>query len=54
MKLALLLTIIIGGAVLLAYCLIERHINQRACITCGYRASVDATNDQCPRCGSAI
>jgi hypothetical protein len=54
MKLALILTMIIGGAVLIAYCWIEKRINQRACLACGFRLSVDAIDEQCPRCGSAI
>jgi hypothetical protein len=54
MKLTLLLTIIIGGAVLIAYCFLEKRINQRACLACGFRVSVDAVDDQCPRCGSTF
>jgi hypothetical protein len=54
MKLALLLTIIIGGAVLLVYCWIEKRINQRACLACGFRMSVDEIVDECPRCGTSF
>ena len=54
MKLTLLFTIIIGGALLIAYCLIEKRINQKPCLACGFRVSVDVIDDQCPRCGSAI
>ena len=52
MRLAFLLTVIIGGAVLIAYCWLEKRVNQRACLACGYRVSVDALEDRCPRCGT--
>ncbi len=54
MRLAFLLTVIIGGAVLIAYCWLEQRVNQRACLACGYRVSVDASEDGCPRCGTAF
>jgi hypothetical protein len=50
----ILLTIIFGGGALIAYVMIERRINQRACSECGFRLSVDATDEQCPRCGSML
>jgi rubrerythrin len=47
-------TIFVGGALLLAYVLIEKRINQRRCLVCGYSASVDALPEHCPKCGSTI
>jgi hypothetical protein len=51
MSLGIILTVLGGGSALLAYALIERRINQRACPQCGFRVSVDAAAEQCPRCG---
>jgi len=50
----ILLTALIGGALLVAYFLIEKRINQRRCLECGYGVSIDALPEQCPRCGSRI
>jgi len=50
MSLGILITILGGGSVLLAYALIERHINQKTCPYCGFRVSAVASEDQCPRC----
>jgi hypothetical protein len=50
----LLLTIFIAFALLFLYTLIERRINQRACVECGFRVSVDQPEELCPRCGLAI
>jgi len=40
--------------VLMAYSMIEKRMNQRPCPDCGYGVSVDAINEQCPRCGSLV
>lgn len=45
---------LLGAAVLIAYSMIEKRINQRPCPECGYRVSVDAVNEQCPRCMAII
>jgi hypothetical protein len=50
----IIISVLIGGAVLIAYCLIEKRINQQACPVCGFTRSVDATDDQCPRCDGII
>lgn len=54
MKWGFLLTVIFGLAVLFVYSLVERRINQRACKGCGFRQSVDAVDEQCPRCGAVF
>jgi rubrerythrin len=46
----IIVAILIAGAVLIAYCVIEKRINQRACPVCGVTISVDAPDEQCPRC----
>lgn len=51
---ALILAMLGAGAVLFAYVLLERHINQRSCLECGFRISIDALDEDCPRCGSLI
>jgi hypothetical protein len=50
----IILTILIGSAILVTYFLIERRVNQRRCPECGYGVSIDAVPEQCPRCGSTI
>jgi hypothetical protein len=50
MVLGILITIAGGGSVLLAYALIERRINQRACPHCGFRVAVETLDEQCPKC----
>jgi len=50
----ILLAIVIGGAVLTTYVIIEKRTNQRACPECGFRVSVDGLDEDCPRCGSLI
>ncbi|HXG94626.1 MAG TPA: hypothetical protein VNN73_19955 [Blastocatellia bacterium] len=49
-----LLTVILGGGLLIAYVMIEKRINLRPCLECGYKVSVDALPEQCPRCGEMI
>ena len=44
--------IIVGAAILIAYSLIEKRINQRVCMVCRYMVSAHAGNEMCPRCGS--
>jgi rubrerythrin len=50
----IIVAILVGGAVLTAYCMIEKRINQRDCPACGYTVSVDAPDEQCPRCYAII
>jgi len=52
MNIGILTTIAICGAVIAAYALIERKVNQRACRYCGFRVSIDAADERCPKCGS--
>jgi Zn finger protein HypA/HybF involved in hydrogenase expression len=51
---SIIIAILVGGAALIAYCMIEKRINQRACPACGYTVSVDAPDEQCPRCDAII
>ena len=50
----LLLVIILGTAVLVAYTMFEKRINQRACPECGFRLSMDAPEGDCARCNALI
>ncbi len=52
MRVELLLTIIIGGAVLIAYSWIEKRINQKTCTACGFSVSREAVEEACPRCAA--
>ena len=49
-----LLGILLAGAVLIAYVMIEKRINLRPCPICGLRISRDAVNEPCPRCDALI
>ena len=49
----IILAIVIVGAVLTTYAVVERRINQSPCPECGYRASIELDQD-CPRCGATI
>ena len=53
-RVAAILAILICGAVLIAYVIVEKRINQRACLKCGFKASIDGLDEVCPRCGSLI
>jgi hypothetical protein len=48
------LTIIIGGAALIFYALFEKRINQRPCLECGAKISIDDAGGKCPGCSSFI
>jgi rubrerythrin len=50
----IILTVVVGGAAIIAYSLIEKRINQRACPECGFGIFVDALPEQCPRCGTIV
>ncbi len=50
----LILAIVIVGAVLTTYAMVEQRINQRPCPECGYRVSIDGLDEDCPRCGAMI
>ena len=50
----IILAALVAGVVLVAYVMIERRINQRACPECGFRVSIDGLDEDCPRCGSLI
>ncbi|HWO01720.1 MAG TPA: hypothetical protein VNS63_20855 [Blastocatellia bacterium] len=47
---ALFLVIVFGSAVLIAYSIIEKRINQRACPECGFKVSIDSPDGDCPSC----
>jgi Zn finger protein HypA/HybF involved in hydrogenase expression len=51
---AMLLSVLIGAGVLIAYYLIEKRINQRACTECGFTMSLDAIEEQCPNCDALL
>ena len=51
---AIILAIIAVGSVLVAYVMIEKRINLHPCPECGFRGSIDALDEACPRCGSLI
>ena len=50
----LLLVTTLGTALLIAYSMIEKRINQRACPECGFRLSMDAPEGDCARCNALI
>jgi ssDNA-binding Zn-finger/Zn-ribbon topoisomerase 1 len=51
---AILLAILVVGAVLIAYAMIEKRISLRRCPECGFRVSIDGLDEDCPKCGSLI
>ena len=51
---AILLSVLIGAGVLVAYYLVEKRINQQACPECGFTMSLDAVEEQCPNCDAEI
>jgi rubrerythrin len=50
----IILAALIVGILLVAYVMLEKRINQRACAGCGFRVSIDGLDEDCPRCGSLI
>jgi hypothetical protein len=46
------IAIIAVGGLLIAYTTYEVRVNQRACSSCGFRASKLAATEECPWCGS--
>jgi hypothetical protein len=48
------LTTIIGGAVLFFYVMFEKRINQRDCLECGAKISIDDAGGKCPDCSSFL
>jgi Zn finger protein HypA/HybF involved in hydrogenase expression len=50
----ILLTVVIGAALLLFYIWIEKRIAQRSCRECGAKISVDDVERKCPRCGAFV
>jgi hypothetical protein len=50
----ILIAILIGGAALIAYCMIEKRINHLACPACGFTMSVDTPDGRCPQCDAII
>ncbi|MGA9771081.1 MAG: hypothetical protein WBV94_18750 [Blastocatellia bacterium] len=50
----MLLSVLIATGALVAYYVIEKRINQRACSECGFTLSVDAMEEQCPNCEAEI
>jgi uncharacterized paraquat-inducible protein A len=51
---AIILTILGVGAVLIAYVIMEKRFNQRHCPECGFGVSIDGIDETCPRCGALI
>jgi len=51
---AVILAILGVSAVLIAYVIVEKRINLRACSECGFRVSIDGLDEDCPRCGRLI
>ena len=49
-----LIVILLGVFVLTVYAMIEKRLNQRACLSCAYRVSADAVSETCPRCGASV
>jgi Zn finger protein HypA/HybF involved in hydrogenase expression len=49
---AMLLSALIAASALIAYIMVEKRINRRACPECGFTVSVDAIEEQCPNCGA--
>jgi predicted RNA-binding Zn-ribbon protein involved in translation (DUF1610 family) len=47
-----LIVILLGAVALVVYAMIEKRLNQRACLSCAYRVAADDTSDTCPRCGT--
>ena len=45
------ISIVVVGAFLIAYVIIEKRISQRTCASCGFRVSRDAP-EGCPNCGN--
>ena len=50
----MLLSILVAAGGLIAYYLVEKRINQRACSECGYTMSLDAVEEQCPNCDALL
>jgi ssDNA-binding Zn-finger/Zn-ribbon topoisomerase 1 len=50
----IILAILVVGAALIAYAMIEKRINLRPCPECGFKVSIDGLDEDCPRCGSLI
>jgi rubrerythrin len=48
------MALLFGAAALVAYSMIEKRINQRACPECGYNISADAVEEQCPQCDALL
>lgn len=51
---ALVSAIVLCAAVLAAYSWLEKRINQRACPECGFRVSLEASGEDCPRCAPVL
>jgi hypothetical protein len=47
----IVLAFVILAAVLAAYAIFEKRINQRGCPECGFRVSIDGLDEDCPRWG---
>jgi rubrerythrin len=50
----LLISVLCGAVVLLAYVVIEKRLSQKACAACGFNVSADPVNESCPRCEALI
>jgi hypothetical protein len=49
-----LLTIVIGGSVLFLYVMFEKRIQQRYCLECRAKISLDDAGGKCPGCSSFL
>jgi rubrerythrin len=50
----LIFAILVVGAALTTYAVVERRINQRRCPECGFGVSKDGLDEDCPRCDAII
>ena len=50
----MVLSVLIAAGALIAYIMVEKRINQRACSECGFTISLDAIEEQCPNCDALL
>ena len=50
----MMLSVLIAAGALIAYIMVEKRINQRACSECGFTISLDAIEEQCPNCDALL
>lgn len=49
-----ILVILVVAVVLVVYVMIEKRVDQRPCLECGFRVAIDGPEETCPVCGSLI